>query len=249
MAKKPDLRMVPAAARASSPARRETQLLDVEAIRVFEQALGGREALTAVLATGADDPAVEQVLVLLLDPTTAAAPLPKLCALAGLTVADLFKAFHKASLMRGQIRVAAQLEAQLPGVIADLLRRAQPYDEPCTACGATGTTTPEPTRKVPNPAPGPCGACGGKGQIHVLPDLERQKVVLDLAELLKKGSGISVSQNVINAPAPASGGLGSLEQLQQVVSDALYKSPTERPTVEAEVVDPVPAGSEGAPQA
>src|SRR3990172_5206771 len=210
----------PAAARAGlSPAAQETLSLSTAAIKVFEQALGGRQRLADILATGASDPAVERVLNYLLDVTYDDMPLPRLCALAGVTVADLFKAFQRAALVRGQIRAANQLEQHVDAVMADLLHRATPYEETRTICQGTGTMVLPPPRRPP-PAPVPCRACHGRGRVLVTPDLERQKLVLEMAQLLPKGGGgASATVNVVNAgPAVA----GTLEQLQQGVSDALY---------------------------
>jgi hypothetical protein len=67
----------------------------------------------------------------------------------------------------------------------------------------------------------------------VIPDLNRQQVVLELAELLKKGGGLSISQNTVVAAPVASRG-GSFELLQQAVSDALYSRAA--PLVEAEIL-------------
>ena len=247
MTPKKGLALVPAAARgmARTDAQQEALTLSAGAVKVFEDTLGGRERLAAILATGASDPAVEKVLNYLLDPAYAAMALPRLCSLAGLSVADLFVAFQKAALIRGQIAAASQIEQHLGAIMADLLRRAQPHDAPCTACGTTGTYVPEPSKKQPNPSPEPCRACGGKGQVHVLPDLERQKLVFELADLLKKGGGFSISQQMLVATAPAAQS-GALEQLQQVVSEALYGGGTTASAaaapVEAEVLPAEPVG-------
>jgi hypothetical protein len=59
------------------------------------------------------------------------------------------------------------------------------------------------------------------------PTVERQKVALELGQLLEKKGGIVMQQNTIAASALASTGTGALEQLHQAVGDLLF-SPSRR---------------------
>jgi len=231
--KKPGLALVPPAARAMSPAKQDEQILSAHAVASFVDALGGRERFTTILSTGSDDPDVEVVLNYLLDPKFADFSLVKICALARLSVADLFKAFAKATELRNRVQAASQIDSELPKIVADLLRRAQPHEEECSSCLGQKTV---PAAKAGQPDV-PCLTCRGRGTLKVTPSLDHQKLVLELADLLKKGGGISVQQNNIAASVGGRPTAGLLERMQQVVSDTLYGHAAE-PAIDAVPVPP-----------
>jgi hypothetical protein len=70
------------------------------------------------------------------------------------------------------------------------------------------------------------------------PDLDRQKLALELGQLTQKGGGFFIQQTQIaNATAAtlAAGGGGMLEQLQQVVGELLFRP---SPRGESPMTDP-----------
>jgi hypothetical protein len=222
--------------------------LAAEAIDAFALSLGGREALAEALAIADSSPDVEQITMLLLDPRYAEIPLPRLCWQAGLTIAQLFAAYRKAALAKAHLASAQHIVTTLPEVVKDVMHRAAPYEISCGACQGTGSITDEPTEKRPNPAPHPCEPCQGHGRLLVLPDLDRQKLALELGQLITKGGGLAIQQTMILPPERA-GTPGSLEQLQQAVGAILFPSQArETLTVDAEVqeVSTPPPPTEGA---
>jgi hypothetical protein len=218
--------LVPAAARVPLALSDADQALSDEAVQTFVAEVGGRHALTGALAVGATSPDVQQIVRLLLDPRYDQTSLPRLCRLAGLTVADFFVAYRKALVARSHIAATHLVAGQILTVVQDILHRAAPHHVPCDACYGCGSITPSPTRQVPNPSPGPCPRCQGRGQITLLPDLDRQKVALELAQLTQKSGGIVVQQQTtVTQPQRPLQAPGALEQLQQAVSQILYHEP------------------------
>jgi hypothetical protein len=208
---RPDLSLTPEEADLSSAA-----------VDAFAVALGGRQALldTLVVADGTSE--VHQIVNLLIDPRYGGWSLRRLCATAGLTIADLFTAYKKALLVRAHLQATKVITDNLVAVVDDVMQRSRPREIVCPACAGLTTVTPEPTRAVPNPAPQPCATCRATGRVIEQPDLDRQKVALELAQLLQTRGGITVQQNSVTLPAGGSGAPGALEQLQQAVHEVLY---------------------------
>lgn len=237
--------LVPAAARAPELLTDVETALNIRAVEAFTAQLGGREQLSAALAVAEGDPGVEKVLTYLLDPRYDRWSLPRICRLAGLTIADFFVAYKRAVLAKAHIEATHIIAAHLPPIVEDVMRRAAPVDLVCSLCNGL--------RQVNQIAPGlppvACPRCAGTGLMKSEPDLDRQKLALELGQLTEKKGGLIVQQNAIAATvhnhAP-----GALEQFQQVVGDLLF-SPRKKPapiTSEEEdlppVGDPADAGDE-----
>lgn len=216
-----------------------------QAVETFATALGGRQVLTDTLAIAATSPEVARVYTLLDDARYRGRSLRWICETAGLTVADLFKAFRQALLVKAHLEATRKIVADLPGVVEDVMQRARPMIATCRACRGTGTITAEPSPAVPNPEPRRCDPCEGTGKVITYPDLDRQKVALELGQLLSKGGGITLQQNTLVAPAApiaAGSGPGSFEALQAAVRSVLHPPRSIAPIVEGTVTteDPVP---------
>jgi hypothetical protein len=217
--------------------------LSSAAVDAFTVAIGGRQALLATLAVADGTPEVHKIVNFLIDPRYGGWSLRRICTLGGLTIADLFSAYKKALLVKAHLEATRIVAAQLVAVVDDVMTRAHPYEVTCERCGGTASVTPEPSKAQPNPIPQPCATCRATGRLICLPDLDRQKVALELGQLLQSRAGINVQQN--NLSLPASGGFGSgtgtLEQLQQAVHEVLYpRSPALDAPVEGEVLEGVP---------
>lgn len=180
--------------------------------------LGGRDALVDTLEIGEGRPEINKVLDFLGDPRYERHSLPTLCRLAGVTVAEFFAAFRSAKLVEAQIQATVAIAQQLPAVVDDVMRRAAPHEIACEVCKGTGSIGTK-----PDAPPDPCQACRGTGAIPQLPDLDRQKLALELGDLVKKGGGISLTQNQVTL----GGGVapGALEALQSAVAGAMARGP------------------------
>lgn len=209
--------------------------LSAAAVDAFTVAIGGRQALLDALVVASGTPDVDKVTNLLIDPRYGGWSLRRICALAGLSVADLFRAYQKALVVKAHLQATRIVTEQLTHVVDDIMRRSQPHEETCEICGGTGTWTPEPTKKEPNPAPRPCVSCRGTGVVRLKPDLDRQKVALELGQLIQRQGGISIAQNNLTLPAGTSSPTapGALEQLQQAVHETLYPRARPQPSAAA----------------
>ena len=198
-----------------------------QSLQAFVEAVGGRAALLSALEVGARHAAVDQVLDLLGDPRYQSRSLRWICQQAGLSVADLFAAFRTAKLAEAQIKATAEIAERIGPIVSDLLLRAAPYEDTCATCEGIGLITRSPTKLNPNPDPVPCKPCRGSGRRMIAPELERQKVALELAELLRRGGGgISITQQTA-VLGDLGGGTkgGDLERLQQRLSGMLTPLP------------------------
>lgn len=193
-----------------------------DAVTLVEEALGGRQKLLEALAFAESTPLVSRLLGLLGDPEHDVLSLAQICARGNLTPGDLLAAYRQAKLGIAQALATQAIADKLPEVTADVMLRATPHEVECPTCRGVGTIQPKPTKKDPHPEPESCPTCQGQQYIGVLPDLDRQKVALDLGQLIPKSPGVSVqmqqTQQTLNAST------GNLAELQQAVGDLMYGS-------------------------
>ena len=210
---------------AMTPLTDEEARLSASAIDTFVTVLGGRDQLTEALQIAIDEPEVDQVVTLLLDPRYDHLPLRRICQLASLTVADLFAAYKKAMIVKAHVQAYQRITDKLLPVVEDVMRRAAPFEVGCGACGATGQDRD--AEGLPRPGIA-CPTCAGRGRVLQLPDLDRQKLALELGALLAKSAGISVvqTQQTLNVSAQAGAtGRGTLEAVQQAVGELFGQTP------------------------
>lgn len=228
--------------------------LEEQSLALIEQTLGGREALVAALSHAPKSRDLEFLLGLIGDPVQAKVPLGHLCAQGGVTPGELLSAWKSGEILRGHVLATKQVVAGLPGVVADVIRRAAPYEDTCTACQGVGQVTPEPTKKIPNPEPQVCPACNGGGKLLYEADLARAELVLELAQLTSKGGGVSVQIDQRQAHLHAGGGGaagGTLEAMMAASDRILYGEPDSSPlslppqeVVDGETLPPADSGPE-----
>jgi hypothetical protein len=206
--------------------------LSAAALDAFAVALGGRHAILDALQVATGSPEIDKVAHLLLDPRYGGWSLRRLCTLAGLTIADFFAAYKKSLLVKAHLQAAKIVTDELVHVVEDVMKRAHPYKETCTGC-----------RGVTLALAQPCTVCGGTGQIQILPDLDRQKLALELGQLVSKSGGINLTQNTqVVAGTGGTFGPGAIDQLQQAVAAVL----TPRARRQSAVIDVVPVVGEEA---
>lgn len=222
------------------------QAISDAAVEVFAGVLGGRSALAELLAFS-DDPRVEDALSYLAeDPgkRPESMSLREICHRADLTVADLFRAFLDATMLRAKIRAAPIIADRLAATTTELMDGSVTRTNTCRRCHGTTTITirPRPTKATPVPQPEliPCDRCDGVGTISIEPDLERQKVALMLGGLLKQPGG--AQQNVqVNLPPPPAP-LRSYEQEQAEVDDWLRHPQAGEAAASGEAAAPIVEG-------
>ena len=242
MAKKPALSLVPTAGRRHLAITDDLPEAAAAAVATFEKVLGGRTALLDALASSpALTTELDGVLRLLADPANDRTTLSRICAQAGILPGELFAAFRSAKLAVKHVESLSLIADGLPAVTKALLEQSLPKDVFCIVCDGTGEILGEKDKK---PVVKPCGLCQGTGTRREPGDLDAQKLVLELAELLKRSQGgISITQQTqVNHNNPAASEGGALAQLQRVIANHLYHTPPTLPTddppaaVDAEVL-------------
>lgn len=200
---------------------------NARAVGAFLDQVGGRDMLLDTLSVAADAPEVERVVELLLDPRYTKTSLRRLCTMANLTVVDLFAAYKKAMIVQAHLQAYRLITQKLLPVVEDVMTRAAPYTVPCVECGATGSVAEGKESIV-------CPACHGHKAVIVHPDLDRQKLALELAQLVQKAAGLTVQQNTVHLPAGGAGvgGPGTLVDLQRAVREMLRGPRQPLPIVE-----------------
>ena len=93
------------------------------------------------------------------------------------------------------------------------MTRAAPQRQVCPKCLGTSAA-----------GQGPCPLCQDSGYVQSEPELDRQKLALELGQLIEKKGGLIVQQNNLAATLGGTAP-GSLEQLQQAVGDLLFGGP------------------------
>lgn len=211
----------------------EEATANAAAIDSVVKAFGGKQGMLDTLSVASDVPEVDTLLRLVLDPRYDQLSLRRLCHLAGLTIVDLFTAYKKAMVVKAHLIAYQAVTDHLLPVVEDVMKRAAPYEIICYGCaGQTSVTDPEqPNMRIP------CPDCGGKGKLLQLPDLDRQKLALELAQLVQKASGFSIQQNNLTVPPPdpdPAEGRGTLIALQHALHE-LQQGPR-TPIVEGTVL-------------
>lgn len=199
-----------------------------DAINDYEKALGGRKSLVATLSLDST-PEIQQLVQMLNDHQYDGRSFGWLARQVGIGLSDLLRSFRNGTLAKAQILAAQKIAVRLVDVVDDVMKRAAPYEETCEPCGGLGEIVPKPSRKQPNPEPVTCRVCSGKGKFIHQAELDRQRLALELAELIKVPRNHPSILQQFNMGSPSAAretGAGSLEQLQQAVTSMLYGNRT-----------------------
>lgn len=180
-----------------------------QAVDQFEADLGGRGKLVEILAGLAPDDKLVETLGLLADPSNDQIPLSRLCRAGGITLAELYEATRKGILVKPLLLALHQMADKIAPIVEDIMQRAAPHDVPCPNCQGT-CTSPGATPDAP---PIVCTACKGSGVTRVLPELDRQKLALELARLLPKKGVDTVVMGAGSVANLGGGTVGSMSSL------------------------------------
>lgn len=211
----------------------------IDQLQQLETELGGRQILVQTLMLAPLTADLRYIVGMLGDPKHTGKSLAEICAAGNILPGELLKQIRAAAVLRGQVLAAQEVSSQIPNVVADVMRRAAPYEDACHACLGAGTITPEPTKETPNPSPEPCETCRGTGKLTYRPTLDTQRLAIDLAQLIPKSGGLNIlNQQIAGTPQGNNSGAGAspLEKLSLLTDRLLYgTAPTE--PVEGEVLE------------
>lgn len=196
----------------------------IEQLQTLEQQLGGRSELVGLLMLAPLTPDLQYILGLLGTPSNSQKTLATICAEGNLTPGQLLQHLEASALLRGKVLSAQVVSKTLPAVVQDIMQKAVPFEAACSNCQGTATITQDPTPDTPNPSPEPCPVCIGTGRLVYQPNLERQKLALEMGRMLPKGGGILIQQNNQNGGGGAGTlGGGTLEQITRLTDRLLYE--------------------------
>ena len=94
-----------------------------------------------------------------------------------------------------------------------------------------------------------CPTCQGAKALRYLPELRRQELALDLASLLPKAGGLSITNNTLAAASGGAIGAGAgsmLDKVQQLIDGTLYDGyggpppSAEEPVITVGALPPMP---------
>lgn len=170
-----------------------------KAIDALESATGGRDALIAALTAAPPTDDLAYVIGWITDPRNDARKLSTICRAANISVGEVLEALKRGVYAAMTVQVMATVAAKTPGVVEDVFTRAVIHEALCPVCRGDKELSQEIRDKhgvvLVRLPPEPCPTCKATGYIDQLPDLERQKLALDLANLLpKKGPAVVVDQ-------------------------------------------------------
>ncbi len=197
-----------------------------KAFKAIEETLGGREALVSILQNAPQTPEMDFLIGAVLDPTNDLRSLGGLCRDAGIPIGQLMKLLSDANIAKAQIESMHHISKHLPGVVSNVMEQSLPQEILCPWC------------KNDNVQVMSCKLCNGTGKTIKQPELETQKVALELGGMLKKGGGVQINQQ-INTNV---GGFSSseLSKIRDATDKILFQpqNPTQKQPVDvdAEVI-------------
>lgn len=178
----------------------------------FESEIGGREALCDNLSLLSLDKKQQNLLFLLCDPKLEAQPLSSIARVAGVSATSIMEMFTEAAKTRSQAISFGKLARSTPNVIQDILSKSVDSTIDCPECLGL---------KIEGI---PCPKCRDRGQIVRESDIDRQKLALEMAGILKKGPGVAVQvNNQTNLNGLSSGNFFS--KWVKDTDDAAYDAP------------------------
>lgn len=217
----------------------------VRALRAFEEAAGGREAIVAELATATLSEQETLLVRLLADPDRDHQPIHELLGYAQLSVARFLRLFRDARGARAYLDALDKVWQKLPDVAEDVMTRALPKQVTCKACDGSGFQRISATkdRNLSGPLKDQmervhCPDCSGTGLISQAPTLDYQKLALTLGGLPKPipGTLVDNSKTQINAQQQNFYGSDTMKDFISAVQGLKY-GPRHPAPLEAEVVE------------
>ena len=221
----------------------------IAALDSLEEASGGRMKMVETLSLSLLTQEQELLAGMIADPRNDAKSLARICSMASVSVSRFLTMLGEVKMSKAVLEAQDKVAALLPEVAGDLMSRAVIHTVECSNCAGKGTIvlasrgrskgegTPPPTEDELT-----CPNCRGAGAITIQPDLERQKIALEMAGLLKRGGGVNVAVGVSAGITPA---LVSTSTFRGATDNLMFgrRKPDSEP-VEAEEVQVVEESKE-----
>lgn len=218
---------------AMTKAQRSVSPAEEAAFATIEAEMGGRARLVSALSSAQLPKDIAQVLGMISDPLHDHESLAKICALGGVSLAKIQKAFEGSVMARAHLLAHTKIAERTPDLAAQVMDDAIGGWRVCVACEGVGTTMVEvKDQEGTRDEQRECPTCKGKCRVWFQPDHEVQKTALKLAKLLETGRGGGGSGvNVAMIQANTAGNPGdqtSYNQLIGKLDDVLYGSGRQR---------------------
>ena len=155
------------------------------ALERVEESIGGRQQMIDTLSSATLDKRQQHFVNLLSDPKRERDTINTIARDAGMKVSQVMDMYRAAAFAGTMVEALTQISNSLPEVVKDITAKAVDSKIECPRCfgsqyEAEGVM---------------CMQCNGKGQIFRESDLDRQKIVLESAGIIKKNAGVNVQVN------------------------------------------------------
>jgi hypothetical protein len=211
------------------------------AIATFETQLGGREALVEILSQADSSKEITDLISWLANPDFKGDSLASICRMANLTAGDVFMAYERALQLRARVLARIPIAEKLPDVAKKAMEKALTHKIKCEQCRGRGKVERKLKRgenevyEVVD-----CYPCDGTGKIEVEPELDQQRLALELGEFCQK-SGLTIqnTNSVDNSKTLVNNTLGAtLAQIQASAAKSAFTVAATAPTVQPSPASP-----------
>jgi hypothetical protein len=195
-----------------------------QACKTFEAQAGGREKMVEHLASAPLTPKQALLVGAIADPRNDRHSLGRICQLYGIQFSDLMKMFRDAGFAKAQLAAMQRVWDYVPQVAEDVMQRALPHSITCPCRGLD----PE------------CEDCRGRGSIEKQPELETQKLALQMGGLVAQpGGGVNISMKQEQHTTLAQSFGGVFSRFAQASDQVLFPGVPQEdsPPLDAEVVE------------
>lgn len=181
-----------------------------QALAVWEDSIGGREALANTLAFGTLDARLTELVRMLTTSRLQEHTLQRLCQDTHVTAHELLEVYRKAAYLKGQTVAVTETAKAMPALIAHLITQSMDHMGTCLACQGTGHRIQKRTAAAiaadSEPSQVACGDCQGTGEIFVAGEAAAQTKLLNILQLGPKQTTITA----VKVELPPTGGFSDL---------------------------------------
>lgn len=210
-----------------------------EMLREFENQAGGRDKFQKILCYLPHDAQEELLMKMLGDPKLNHKSLAALAARCGFSAGRVIDFFRRAQKAEAFVKSFKGVYEKLPDLTGSVMTEALPRTVRCTLCDKGKLTNPI------NPATGKpaggkrrnCNICEGRGYTIGRPEVDRQRLALEMSGVIQKGSGVTVNNQQNTAVVANMGTPQALFKSFLEASDKVLFGEQAEPAIDAEVIE------------